>query len=286
LRNKLGQLPADDPIRGLLEQMVVDAGRDAEKLKSSIENWFNGAMERLSGWYKKWAYLWLLHIGAVITVALAVDTIEVAKYLATNQPAREMLVANATSFLKANQSEQGATSSITCPSDDGTGASPPSDQKKNSPTNQSAKSGTDQATNPPTTEATKGAADQKTNVAAKGGASQQTNPPGVNNLANCYRLLQKTVSDQGYPIGWNSLLQRIDDARKSEAKSDHAAPPCWYSSCAAWRVVGQTLIGFIFTILAIAMGSNFWFDSLRNLMNLRAAGPRPQTNGKKDASGK
>jgi hypothetical protein len=225
LRDALKRLPPGDPMLSLMAPFLFDANGNIGTLRKSVEDWFNNAMQRLSGWYKRWAYWYLCVFGTIITVVLAIDTIEVTKYLTTNKSAREMLVQNASQFLQAN----------------------------------------------PAAPSTGGDAAAKLPIQCPPRGTDHSTPPSGPDLTKCYQYLQNTLANQGYPIGWGQLVQRWCDATKGGS---------WWEGI---KFIVQTAFGWLFTILAITMGSNFWFDSLRNLLNLRAVGGRPQqTNGKKN----
>jgi hypothetical protein len=74
----------DDDGAGDLQDALrtfVNEAVDWEDLKSRIESWFNEAMERVSGWYRRRTrvVLWLLALGLV--AALNADTVHVARVL-------------------------------------------------------------------------------------------------------------------------------------------------------------------------------------------------------------
>jgi len=46
-------LPEDSDLRKVMQIFLDDAGRDAGKVLTSVETWFNASMERVAGWYKR-----------------------------------------------------------------------------------------------------------------------------------------------------------------------------------------------------------------------------------------
>src|SRR5262249_11377782 len=62
------------------------------------ESWFNDAMNRVSGWYKRQTQLVNLILAFVLTLALNVDTLLLVDTLSHNSTLRESLVAQATKF--------------------------------------------------------------------------------------------------------------------------------------------------------------------------------------------
>jgi hypothetical protein len=80
-----------------LISMIDAAGGDVTKLKASLEDWYNSAMDRVSGWYKyrtQWILFW---IGLVLAVALNADAVGIAKQLSKDSTLRESIVAAAQS---------------------------------------------------------------------------------------------------------------------------------------------------------------------------------------------
>jgi hypothetical protein len=102
---------SDDPIEGVGRQIAlanIPAGvkdallgltkgvaKDRDHLRSLVEDWFNGSMERVSGWYKRKAQLVICVLSLVATVGLNVNTIGIAETLAKDNVVRAAVVADA-----------------------------------------------------------------------------------------------------------------------------------------------------------------------------------------------
>jgi hypothetical protein len=80
--------------------LLDEAKADLGKLQEGIEVWFNNAMDRASGWYKRRTQLIVFVIAAAATAAANADTIQIAKTLANDPALREALVAQAQEFAK------------------------------------------------------------------------------------------------------------------------------------------------------------------------------------------
>ena len=66
----------------------------------------------------------------------------------------------------------------------------------------------------------------------------------------------------GMPIGWDQWSRRFREAGTR------------------WpEVLGQSVVGWLITILAASLGAPFWFDGLQKLLNVRSAGKRPAAKG-------
>ena len=85
-------------VANALRSLWDDAGHDLEKFKASVESWFNDAMDRVSGWYKRQTQLVNLILAVALTLALNVDTLLLVDTLSHNSTLRESLVAQATKF--------------------------------------------------------------------------------------------------------------------------------------------------------------------------------------------
>jgi hypothetical protein len=60
-----------------------------------MEGWFDDAMDRVSGWYKRKTQLWTIIIAAVLIILSNADTIQIARRLWTDPVLRGKVVAEA-----------------------------------------------------------------------------------------------------------------------------------------------------------------------------------------------
>jgi hypothetical protein len=75
----IGNLP-DGDVKISLLALLQNAQCDLARAQSSFENWFNDAMSRASGWYKRRTQVWTLVLAAGITLGLNADTLTVARH--------------------------------------------------------------------------------------------------------------------------------------------------------------------------------------------------------------
>ena len=118
----------DKRVRRTLHTLLDDAERDVEHFKRNIEVWFNNAMDRVSGWYKRRSQWVIGGLCIVASVGLNVDSMAVVDYLQTNSGVRDALVAKAKAF-----SDRNATAVAQLPArgpGDGNGAAPAPDPEK------------------------------------------------------------------------------------------------------------------------------------------------------------
>jgi hypothetical protein len=76
--------------------LAIDSARgDLDVAQKNIEEWYESAMDRVSGWYKRSTQWILFFIGLVLAVGLNVNTLAIGDYLYWNEGARAALVARA-----------------------------------------------------------------------------------------------------------------------------------------------------------------------------------------------
>jgi len=102
----ISSLP-DGDLKTTLNIFLQDAERDLDKFRENIENWFDGAMDRLSGIYKRISQYVLIIFGAILAVALNVNALHLAHALWAMDPA--LLSALADVAAKAPQADATST---------------------------------------------------------------------------------------------------------------------------------------------------------------------------------
>jgi len=100
-------------------------------------------------------------------------------------------------------------------------------------------------------------------------SSQQIN---YINDPNARMQIQKLLGDASVPIGWQNISQQLDlePLRTSQGNTANAVLR------KIWKVIAM-LCGWLLSGLAIAMGAPFWFDVLNKVINVRNAGPKPES---------
>jgi hypothetical protein len=80
---------------------AIDAAQgDLEQARRNIEQWFDSAMDRVSGWYRRKTNLVVFWIGVILAGAFNIDTFAIANHLYRNETARANIVAHAEQMLK------------------------------------------------------------------------------------------------------------------------------------------------------------------------------------------
>ena len=84
---------------------VLKGAATADEEKEKIENWFDDAMDNVSGWYKRKAHAWLWVISGCICVALNADTLAIGKVLWNDPTAREAVSEAAKTYASDKESK-------------------------------------------------------------------------------------------------------------------------------------------------------------------------------------
>ncbi len=123
----------DDPqLRQALQGFFARAQGDVEKFADAIANWFDNAMDRLSGSYKRRAQFWTFVIGVLTAGALNIDAIYVLEQLwqrpelsaAIVSPASKDLIAAATKEAHRIQATAAGTSTASATSSSADASAP------------------------------------------------------------------------------------------------------------------------------------------------------------------
>jgi hypothetical protein len=94
VRGKVVEIPNGDLKRALLICMdSVD--EDLDQARANVERWFEEAMVRVTGWYKRKMQLIIVGVAAAVSVALNIDSFEATNALWNDAALRDALVAAA-----------------------------------------------------------------------------------------------------------------------------------------------------------------------------------------------
>jgi len=191
IEKQIADLPAGNA-KDSLTALLKRTGGDIDQLQTAVQTWFDDAMDRVSGEYKRFAHLFAFLFGLLVAVGLNIDTIDIAKALGTEPNARNALVELATASLK------------------------------------------------------------KVDLDKPGDVKTQ-----VDNLQDQLGSL--------IPMGWQDK-DGFRTAVKKKFVGDRAHP----------RNPLVAILGWLITAVAVSLGAPFWFDMLKNVINLRNAGPKPK----------
>ncbi len=96
LRRGVKNLSPKVKARATLLDLLDHAGSDLDAFRTSLQEWYEAEMGRISGWYKRWAQRVLLIMGFAVAALANVDTVSVTHTLWVDEPVRAAVVAQAT----------------------------------------------------------------------------------------------------------------------------------------------------------------------------------------------
>jgi hypothetical protein len=79
-------------IKTALLSLIQDADKNLDRAQGNIEAWYDDAMDRVSGWYKRHIQIVTIFVALVITVATNADTVNITWRLWTDPGMRTALV--------------------------------------------------------------------------------------------------------------------------------------------------------------------------------------------------
>ena len=94
LETRLTTIPEGDVQKALLALLKI-AKREVTTTQDALEGWFNDAMDRVTGWYKRRTQIWTLIVAILITLVANADTISIARRLWTDPVLRSAVVEEA-----------------------------------------------------------------------------------------------------------------------------------------------------------------------------------------------
>jgi hypothetical protein len=94
IRNSVANI-SNEQVKTTLAALIDDAEGDLKKARENVERWYDDAMDRVSGWYKKKTQLFILVWALAVTLSVNADTVLIANTLAHDATLRASLVAMA-----------------------------------------------------------------------------------------------------------------------------------------------------------------------------------------------
>ena len=106
LVNGMSGDPVLDQARHAVIALVNAAGGDARRTRENIEFWFDAAMDRVSGGYKRRAQKVLFIIGLVVAIGMNIDTVRILRELMISKAKREAVVTIAANYARQGTDAQ------------------------------------------------------------------------------------------------------------------------------------------------------------------------------------
>ena len=100
--NNIGQPQLQRAVLAALDT----AGDDIDKARATIEAWYDGTMDQVSGWYRRRAQGVLFTIGLAAAIVLNIDAVTVAQRLSRDKSLREAVVKQAEQVAKTDPSKE------------------------------------------------------------------------------------------------------------------------------------------------------------------------------------
>ena len=100
----------NEPLRRALLQAVTVGGDDIERIAGHLGDWYDGAMDRVSGRYKRRSQQLLFWLGLATAFALNINTLSIAENLSKNATMRRAVVAQAEAQAKVPGAPLGSAS--------------------------------------------------------------------------------------------------------------------------------------------------------------------------------
>ena len=99
----------DPKLQRTLLSAIDSAQDDLDQVRANLEQWYNGTMDRVAGWYKRRTQVILFFLGLGAAVLLNVDTITVAQHLVREEALQGSVLDSAARMLAGHNSSEFAT---------------------------------------------------------------------------------------------------------------------------------------------------------------------------------
>jgi hypothetical protein len=229
-------------LKQTLLALYDDAKGNLDHFKANIENWFNESMDRVSGWYKRYAQQWLLVLSLTLAIVCNVDSVRIIRALSMDSKLRESILHQAESYARSQE-----------------------------------KAFTQPAPDPQATPAPMG---DVAAIPLPANASPTPMVDPEEKIAKFKRSLAN-LEAVGVPIGWSDgpsqrLIASLPTPRhifSGRFWTDDFFSGKTSSALGLWF---SALIGWVVVALAASLGAPFWFDLLNRFMDIRGVGRAPE----------
>jgi hypothetical protein len=270
IRLNVGTLTSTKVQRAVL--VAFDFATDLQSGRKNLEDWYNSAMDRVSGWYKRQTQLILFALGLAAAILLNLDAITIAQRLGQAKDLRSAIVRDATYARRLTPR----------PATPPAGAPPTS-----APTSQAgaAEARAPQADSSPIDDvALRG---QLESLGLLVGWEEWVPPSGAKaETASGARPSRLPPIPRFFPKPQSRLISCRDAAAYGAASSCGASTYFEHVGYKEWAQMG---LGWLVTAFAITLGAPFWFDVLNKFMVVRSTVKPNEKSGdeaSKDSTGR
>lgn len=93
IRTAIDHLEDHHPAKAPLLRFVKESNSDRDRFIALVAHWYDSSMDRVSGWYRRKVQLWLLLYAVLVSAALNLDTVAIARTLWQDKVVRDAVVA-------------------------------------------------------------------------------------------------------------------------------------------------------------------------------------------------
>jgi hypothetical protein len=245
-------------IKKALLTLIDEAGGDINRARANIEQWYDDAMDRVSGWYKRRTHWILIALGLLAAAAFNADTITIVKALWFNDALRSSVVAVAQDYASKTESTPASPAAGTQPTDvTTTPATPPPAGTTLPPTGPGPTPPSGRAETPPAPTPEQQAAAARQKISTITAQFNSLNLP-------IGWPVEPRKEDKKYQLADTAAREALFEADMKAYETDPRRPP----SGSAGLII--KLLGLIITALAISQGAPFWFDVLNKFIVIRS----------------
>jgi signal transduction histidine kinase len=238
VRATVQDLP-DSEFRNALRSLMDEEGEDLDRVKQNLQTWYNDTMDRVSGWYKRNTQVILFVVALIVAFGMNADTIEVANRLLQDPVLRASAAEAARGVLSRDRPQ-----------------SPPGQPAPAPATAPAPAVGRMADELPGDIFAPPSGATPKTATSPPSPGTQFTDAEQAD--------ITKALDRLHLPLFWDS------------AEFDQLAAVVGQGKKATFTSGLSKLFGLLITALALTMGAPFWYDVLGIVVNVRAAGQKPE----------
>ncbi len=101
-----GLAKLDPELKRQLEPLWHEADRDIEKFRKGAEKWFDDAMDRVSGWYRRWSQLVTIFVAAVVAIGLNASAVRIVDRLYQDESVRAAVAGGAEEAVKSGSTPE------------------------------------------------------------------------------------------------------------------------------------------------------------------------------------
>jgi len=222
------------------KRLLISLTKDADSistLKHNISQWFNGYMDRVTGWYKWSAKRTTLKVAIIVTLLFNIDSLSIVNELVKNKELRDNIAENTTQVMNDIQSL-------------------PLDSTKKH-------------------HLIKKDAPIKVIVIQDSAHTIIDRPILINEDTNILAEIERNMesiksflASNNLPFGWKT---------RSELGMDKDASFCELIQMYWKEFNKFQLLGWIITTLALTFGAPFWFEIMGKIVNVRNSGLKPRS---------